>query len=123
MVDLCKCSLASLTDLFARRCDLAAVRAANGHLPKMTCTEKHMESFQKDLHILKIFSVVGTPDRNSWPDIHALPLSRDWPVLPRSEAFVGKLDRTLGRDGRDLVMSMLQCDPSKRPTAPDDIFS
>ncbi|GAM16915.1 hypothetical protein SAMD00019534_000900, partial [Acytostelium subglobosum LB1] len=66
--------------------------------------------------LFRIFKILGTPTKDSWPTIVELPEYKpDFPVHPAHplSSIVQGLDAT----GLDLLNSMLQYDPMKRVTA------
>lgn len=72
---------------------------------------------EKD-ELIKIFKTLGTPDKQSWPDVDTLPQwQKDFPIYPGIN--VAELLPTLDEAGRDLFSKMMALDPSKRPSARD----
>ena len=66
--------------------------------------------------LFKIFHLLGTPDKNIWPDVESLPnYSKEFPKfkpLKLEKYFVG-----LDKNGIDLLKQMLIYDPNQRITA------
>ena len=66
--------------------------------------------------IFKIFSILGTPDKNIWPDIVNLPnFSNKFPKFQPQNLH--DLIPNLDENGINLLYSMLAYDPNKRITA------
>jgi CTD kinase subunit alpha len=66
----------------------------------------------------KIYAVLGTPNRTNWPNLVEMPwfeLLR--PNYRKSDVFAEKYQDQLTPAAFDLLRSMLQYDPAKRPTA------
>jgi serine/threonine protein kinase len=72
-------------------------------------------SNEKDV-IFKIFQLRGTPDEASWPDFQSfsdIPENTpNWPSVPLASVFPD-----LGAGGVDLLSSLLELNPRRRPSA------
>lgn len=85
------------------------------------CTGRPLFCGQSDSdQLLKIFKVIGTPNKQDWPSMTELPEYRakykdGFPFMPgkKLHSVVPRLNRL----GLDLLERMLQCDPMKRITA------
>ena len=67
----------------------------------------------------KIFKIRGTPSEEEWPQIKELPLYKPEVVQasPYPTQDIRDFVPNLDEDGIDLLLKLLQCDPSKRITA------
>lgn len=68
--------------------------------------------------LITIFATLGTPDAVVWPAVvNADNYSRSWPSWKRTERLIAMSRRflpSLGDQGFELLLSLLQYDPSKR---------
>jgi serine/threonine protein kinase len=75
--------------------------------------------FQGDYDIdqlFKIFKILGTPDKDSWPEITSMPHYKD--TFPKwSAKKLQDVLPNLDTNGIDLLAKMLCYDPNKRITA------
>ena len=70
--------------------------------------------------LFKIFKMFGTPDEESWPRINLLPnWKTTFPKWKNCNDFERQIDGlliNLSTKRKTILMSMFECNPSKRPT-------
>lgn len=80
----------------------------------------------KEDQLMKIFSLLGVPNANNWPNLHKdFPTynAESWSALLLQNAANGsaltmeKIDSLMDDQAKDLMMKLLQFDPQKRITA------
>eukprot|EP01006_Ploeotia_vitrea_P040716 TRINITY_DN66449_c1_g6_i1.p1 TRINITY_DN66449_c1_g6~~TRINITY_DN66449_c1_g6_i1.p1 ORF type:complete len:341 (-),score=28.67 TRINITY_DN66449_c1_g6_i1:150-1172(-) len=85
--------------------------------PPMKCNDEHNKFQQAAVELL--FTKLGTPTEANWPSIKQLPFYpeiADWPVK-KGDLYNDPSFKQLDPKAKDLLMKMLEFDPSRRITA------
>ncbi|ESN96676.1 hypothetical protein HELRODRAFT_68175 [Helobdella robusta] len=73
-----------------------------------------------DDQLKRIFKLLGTPTEDTWPGFTQLPEYKPYPLYPSSTNWLQIVPK-LNSKGRDLLLSLLVCNPSQRMGADDSM--